>query len=93
VIESMHANDIAGVTVYRGVSGYGDRGGISEGSIPLAGSDRPVTVTAIDEEQKIRAFLPYLERMIDQGLVVLSDVETVRYTHDFRSTDRRSGIR
>jgi len=93
VIESMHANDIAGVTVYRGVGGYGDGGGISEGSIPLAGSGRPVTVTAIDEEQKIRAFLPYLERMIDQGLVVLSDVETVRYTHDFRSTDRRSGIR
>lgn len=93
VIESMHANDIAGVTVYRGVSGYGDGDGFGERSIPSAGSGRPVTVTAIDKEQKIRAFLPYLERMFDQGLVVLSEVETVRYTHDFRSVDRRSRIR
>jgi len=93
VIESMHANDIAGVTVYRGVSGYGEAAGIEEESLPLTESGRPVTVTAIDEEQKIRAFLPYLELIIDQGLVVLSDVETVRYTHDFRSTDRRSRTR
>jgi len=93
VLESMHANDITGATVYRGVSGYGDGGGIERDSIRLAGSGRPVTVVAIDEEQKIRTFLPYLERMIDQGLVVLSDVETVHYTHDFRSTDRRRRIR
>jgi len=29
VLENMHANDIAGATVYRGVTGYGDGGGIA----------------------------------------------------------------
>ena len=93
VLESMHASDIAGVTVYRGVSGYSDGDGLEGDGIHLAGSGRPVTVVAIDDQQKIRAFLPHLDRMIDRGLVVLSDVETVRYTHDFYSTDRRSRTR
>jgi len=35
----------------------------------------------IDEEAKIRAYLPVLEQMVDEGLVVLSDVEVIKYTH------------
>jgi len=93
VLESMHASDIAGVTVYRGVNVYGDGDGLEKDGIHGAGSGRPVTIVAIDEEDKIRAFLPYLDRMIDRGLIVLSDVETVRYTHNFRSIDRRSRTR
>jgi hypothetical protein len=93
VLKSMHASDIAGVTVYRGVGGYGENEEANDGHTHLIPADHPVTIVAIDEEDKIQSFLPFLDRMLPKGLVALSEVETVRYTHDFRSTDRRRKIR
>jgi PII-like signaling protein len=93
VLESMRSSDIAGVTVYRGVAGYGGTREAGEEQIHVALPDHPVTIVAIDEEDKIQSFLPFLDRMLTRGLVALSDVETVRYTHDFHATDRRSKAR
>jgi PII-like signaling protein len=93
LLESMRANDISGVTVYRGVVGYGENERTYRDQINFAPSDHPVTVVAVDAEHKIRAFLPFLDQMLPKGLVVLSEVETVRYTHDFHSTERRNNAR
>ena len=38
-------------------------------------------VYIIDEETKIQQFLPVLERMVYEGLIAISDVEVIRYTH------------
>jgi len=40
----------------------------------------------VDEEAKIRAYLPILEQMVDEGLVVLSDVDVIKYTHRLEKT-------
>jgi PII-like signaling protein len=44
-------------------------------------SDLPVMVSVVDEEARIRAYLPVLEQMLGDGLVVLSDVDVIKYTH------------
>ena len=38
-------------------------------------------LSVIDEDAKIRAYLPILEEMVHEGLVVLSDVDVIKYTH------------
>jgi hypothetical protein len=38
-------------------------------------------LSAIDTEDKLRAFLPMVEQMVQEGLVVLSDVEIIKYSH------------
>ena len=38
-------------------------------------------LSVVDEETKIRAYLPVLEEMVHEGLVVLSDVDVIKYTH------------
>jgi hypothetical protein len=38
-------------------------------------------LSVIDEESKIQAYLPILEQMVQEGLVVLSDVDVIKYTH------------
>jgi PII-like signaling protein len=87
LIESMRANDIAGVTVYEGIVGYGanrrlrKRKGFSK--------DRPIVLAVVDSEEKIRAYLPILDDMIGAGLVVLSDVDIIKYSHDFKKAERR----
>ena len=38
-------------------------------------------LSIVDTEEKLRAFTPILDDMVRQGLVVLSDVDIVKYTH------------
>jgi len=43
-------------------------------------------LSVIDENAKIRAYLPVLEQMVQEGLVVLSDVDVIKYTHRLKSS-------
>jgi len=36
-------------------------------------------VVLVDDEERVRAFLPQLEELVSEGLVVLDEVEVVRY--------------
>jgi len=81
IVESLRANDIAGVTVYRGISGYGAHGRFHKEKRLRLSSDLPIMLTIVDEEAKLRAYLPVLEQMVQEGLVVLSDVDVIKYTH------------
>ena len=86
IVESLRANDIAGATVYRGISGYGaHRRFHKERRLSLSG-DLPIMLSVIDENAKIRAYLPVLEQMVQEGLVVLSDVDVIKYTHRLKSS-------
>jgi PII-like signaling protein len=81
IVESLRTNDIAGVTVYRGISGYGAHRRFHKEKRLALSSDLPIILSVVDEEAKIRAYLPILEQMVDEGLVVLSDVDVIKYTH------------
>jgi PII-like signaling protein len=43
--------------------------------------DLPVMITVVESEENIRALLPVLDSMVSEGLVVLSDVDVVKYQH------------
>src|SRR6202007_2039519 len=79
LIESMRANDVAGVTVYQGILGYGANRRIHKDSVLHLSHDRPIMLSAVDTEEKLRAYFPVLDEMVQQGLVVLSDVDIVKY--------------
>ncbi len=80
IVEEARRQDLAGATVYRGVEGYGASSRIHRKHL-LTSSDLPVMVCIIDEAQKIQQFLPKLEEMVGEGLIAISDVEVIRYTH------------
>ena len=81
LVEALRANDIAGVTVYRGILGYGANRRIHKGSTLKLSHDAPILLTVVDTEPKLRAFFPVLDQMVKQGLVVLSDVDVIKYSH------------
>ena len=93
LIESMRANDIAGVTVYQGILGYGANRRIHRDTALHLSHDRPILLSAVDTEEKLRAFFPILDAMIQQGLVVLSDVDVITYALDFAASERRKEAR
>lgn len=81
ITESLRANDLAGATVYRGIYGYGAHRRFHKQKSLARSKDLPIMLAVVDEEQKVREYLPLLEDMVQEGLVVLSDVDVIRYTH------------
>jgi len=44
-------------------------------------SDAPIMVSVIDSENKLRPLLPFLDKMVDEGLIAMSEVEVIKYVH------------
>lgn len=77
-IRERHA---AGATVHKGAMGYGATQRMHPtGRLGLS-RDLPVMITVVESEENIRALLPLLDEMVTEGLVVLSDVDVVKYQH------------
>jgi uncharacterized protein len=72
--------DIAGATVFRGIEGYGASSLIHKQHL-LRSSDRPIMVSVVDSEEKIKTLIPVLDEMVDEGLIAMSEVEVIRYVH------------
>jgi PII-like signaling protein len=82
LVESLRANDIAVVTVYQGILGYGANRRIHQQTALNLSHDHPIMLSVVEIEEKLRSFLPVLDDMVKQGLVVLSDVDIIKYTPD-----------
>jgi PII-like signaling protein len=80
LVQAMRANDIAGVTVYRGILGYGAHRRVHKDKPLHLSHDASIMLSAIDTEEKLKAFLPVVDRMVEEGLVVLSDVDIIKYS-------------
>jgi len=93
LIESMRANDIAGVTVYQGILGYGANRRVHKETTLNLSHDRPMMLSVVDTEEKLKAYFPILDSMVQQGLVVFSDVDIVKYSHDYAEEERRKEAR
>ncbi|MGA7343269.1 MAG: DUF190 domain-containing protein [Terracidiphilus sp.] len=81
LVEAMRANDIAGVTVYRGILGYGAHRRMHKDRPLHLSHDSSIMLSVIDADGKIQAILPIVEKMVDEGLVVLSDVDIIKYSY------------
>jgi PII-like signaling protein len=81
LVSAMRANDLAGVTVYRGILGYGAHRRVHKDKPFHLSHDASITLTAIDTEEKLQEFLPVVDKMVQEGLVVLSEVEIIKYAH------------
>jgi PII-like signaling protein len=85
LVRAMRANDLAGVTVYRGILGYGAHRRVHKDKAFHMSHDASVMLSVVDTEEKLQGFLPIVDKMVQEGLVVLSDVDIIKYTH--RSTE------
>ncbi len=75
---------LAGATVLRGPMGYGHSSKLHSTKILRLSEDLPLIIEIVDNEEKIRAFLPSLEPMMDHGLVTLEKVQVLLYGKDVK---------
>ena len=70
---------LAGVTVLRGVMGFGKHSILHTAKILRLSEDMPMVIEIVDSLEKIEAFLPLLDEMIKDGLVTLEKVRVIHY--------------
>jgi PII-like signaling protein len=81
VVEKCRELDIAGATVLRGIEGYGASTLIHRSHLLSFSSDAPIMVSVIDSEEQIQKLLPFLDEVVNEGLIAMSEVEVVKYVH------------
>jgi hypothetical protein len=72
---------LAGCTVSRALAGFGAASRIHTTRIERLSMDLPIVIEIVDTPEKVRAFLPELEEMVQDGLATLEPVEVHFYRH------------
>jgi len=79
IVHRAHQAGLAGASVFRGIEGYGASNHIHTTRILSLSEDLPVAVVIVDAAEKVEAFLPQLDELVTEGLVVVDDVHVHRY--------------
>jgi len=82
IVEAMVSAGLAGATVFKGIGGFGSHRYISSADVSEAYVDLPVVIEVVDTDERVRAFIPQLEAILDDGLVTLERVQTIFYRAD-----------
>jgi PII-like signaling protein len=83
IVHRAHQAGLAGASVFRGCEGFGSSNRVHTSRILSLSEDLPIAVVIVDTVDKVEAFLPQIEELVTEGLVVLDDVTVV--THRYRS--------
>lgn len=72
---------LAGATVIKATMGFGANSQVHTNKILRLSEDLPLVIEIVDEPDRIEAFLPTLDQMIDEGLVTKEKVQVIFYRH------------
>jgi uncharacterized protein len=79
IVHRAHAAGLAGASVFRGIEGYGASSRVHTARLLSLSADLPVAIVIVDVEEKVRAFLSQLDELVVEGLVILDEVDVIRY--------------
>jgi PII-like signaling protein len=79
IIERARRAGLAGCSVFRGTEGFGATGHLHTAHLLSLSEDLPLAIVIVDAAARIAAFLPHLDELVTGGLVIVEDVEVVRY--------------
>ena len=78
IVAKARELNLAGATVLKGPIGYGQSSRMHKPHF-FGKDDRPVVIEICDSEEKINAFLPILDDMMESGLVTLEKARVLQY--------------
>ncbi len=78
IVSKAREMNLAGATVLKGPVGYGLSSRMHEPHF-FGKDERPIVIEICDSEEKINAFLPVLDDMMESGLVTLEKARVLQY--------------
>jgi uncharacterized protein len=79
LVARLRKEGFAGATVFHGVAGFGAHSVVHASHILRLSEDLPVLVEIVDSEERVKALLPILDEMVQEGLVTVEKVRVLRY--------------
>lgn len=72
---------LAGATVTRGIMGYGAASRIHTSKVLRLSEDLPIVIEIVDTEAKLERLLPFLDEVVEEGLVTIEKAQVLVYKH------------
>ena len=79
IVEMLRKERFSGVTVLRGVAGYGGSSIYHTDKILRLSQDLPIILEVIEYTESIEKILPRLDEMVEGGLITLEKVRVILY--------------
>lgn len=79
IVEMLRKESFSGVTVLRGVGGYGGSSIYHTDKILRLSQDLPIILEVIETTERIEQILPRLDEMVEGGLITLEKVRVILY--------------
>jgi len=87
IVMRLRERSAAGVTVLRGIEGFGAHAHLHTTRILRLSEDLPILIELVDEEERARALLAEIDEMVGDGLITVERVEV----HAYRALDSTQG--
>jgi len=78
IVDRARMAGLAGVTVSRGLQGFGSSGREHQAGLLRSGYSLPVLIEIVAAEDRVRAFLPAIDELMVSGLITLRPVTSSR---------------
>lgn len=72
---------LAGATVLRGIMGFGADSRMHTAKILRLSEDLPVVIEIVDTEENLNKLLPFLDEVVQEGLITMEKVRVIKYRH------------
>jgi len=79
LVEMLKREKLAGVTVLRGILGFGAKSHLHTAHILRLSQDLPIVVEVVDSQENIDRILPEVEKVMGDGLITIENVKVFRY--------------
>ena len=79
IVELLRKESFSGVTVLRGVAGYGGSSVYHTDKILRLSQDLPIILEVVEATERIDQILPRLDGMVEGGLITLEKVRVILY--------------
>jgi len=79
IVAKARALNLAGATVLRGLMGFGRHSRLHSAKILRLSEDLPIVIEIVDTEEKLTQLLPFLDEVIEEGLVTLEKMRVIKY--------------
>lgn len=77
LVQRLRQLDIAGATAQAGIMGFGRHHRVHHKGLFGISDDRPVTIAAVDDDDKVRAAARDIRTMAPEALIIVVDAEEV----------------
>lgn len=79
IVELLRSEKFSGVTVLRGVGGYGGSSVYHTEKVLRLSQDLPIVIEVVEYADRVEKILPQLDSMVEGGLITLEKVRVILY--------------